>query len=224
MKKCSQCLEIKSPDKFAETRTVCKSCRNKQRAERPKKIHQVTVEIKECVCCNTEKSKDKFNIDSSRIGGLTAYCNDCRSNKNKKRYAKNPHIKIEYAKKYWRENKEKVLINQNFYMKNRRKTDPKFLLKRRLRARLYSALKSKQWSKTNSFVDYIGCSQEELKQHIEKQFTFGMSWDNAGEWHIDHITPLSSAETEEQMYKLCHYTNLQPMWALDNIKKGDKID
>jgi hypothetical protein len=72
-------------------------------------------------------------------------------------------------------------------------------------------------------VEYIGCSQEELKLHIEKQFTFDMSWDNAGEWHVDHKIPLSSAETPEEMYRLCHYTNLQPMWALDNIKKGDKL-
>ena len=50
-----------------------------------------------------------------------------------------------------------------------------------------------------------------------------MSWENQGEWHIDHKIPLSSAKTEEELYKLCHFTNLQPMWAIENIKKGSKI-
>jgi hypothetical protein len=50
-----------------------------------------------------------------------------------------------------------------------------------------------------------------------------MSWDNQGQWHIDHIIPLASAKSEEELYKLCHFTNLQPMWAVDNIKKGSKI-
>lgn len=71
----------------------------------------------------------------------------------------------------------------------------------------------------------MGCSSEFLKEYLEKQFTEKMSWENHGfyGWHIDHIVPLSSAKTEEEVYKLCHYTNLQPLWAEDNLKKGDKI-
>jgi hypothetical protein len=57
----------------------------------------------------------------------------------------------------------------------------------------------------------------------EEKFTEGMSWDNKNEWHIDHIIPLSSAQTEEELYKLCHYTNLQPLWAEDNLRKSNKI-
>jgi hypothetical protein len=58
---------------------------------------------------------------------------------------------------------------------------------------------------------------------LEKQFVVGMSWDNRNKWHIDHIIPLSSAKTEEEIYKLAHYTNLQPLWAEDNLSKGDTI-
>jgi hypothetical protein len=65
--------------------------------------------------------------------------------------------------------------------------------------------------------------QEFLKKHLEIQFIEGMSWENQGKWHIDHKIPLSSAKTEEEVYKLCHYTNLQPLWAEDNLKKGSKI-
>jgi hypothetical protein len=72
----------------------------------------------------------------------------------------------------------------------------------------------------------IGCVPKQLKIHIENQFTDNMSWDNYGlfGWHIDHIVPLSSAKTEEDLYKLCHYTNLQPLWAKDNWSKSNKLD
>jgi hypothetical protein len=62
-----------------------------------------------------------------------------------------------------------------------------------------------------------------LKIYLEEKFIDGMSWENQGKWHIDHILPLSSATNEDELYKLCHFTNLQPMWATDNIRKGAKI-
>jgi hypothetical protein len=71
----------------------------------------------------------------------------------------------------------------------------------------------------------IGCTPQFLKEHLEKQFKDGMNWENYGlyGWHIDHIIPLSSAEDEDGVYKLCHYTNLQPLWAKENLSKGSKI-
>lgn len=68
-----------------------------------------------------------------------------------------------------------------------------------------------------------GCSPEFLKEHLERQFVEGMTWENRNEWHIDHIIPLSSAKTEDELYELCHYTNLQPLWAEDNLKKSNKV-
>jgi hypothetical protein len=80
------------------------------------------------------------------------------------------------------------------------------------------------YSKNNSTFSIIGCSPECLKEHLEKQFKEGMTWDKLGKQiHIDHIIPLSSAKTEEEVYKLCHYTNLQPLWAHENLSKGNKI-
>ena len=74
-------------------------------------------------------------------------------------------------------------------------------------------------------VKIIGCDWEELKHHIESQFQDGMSWDNWSKdgWHIDHIIPLASATNEDEMYKLNHYTNLQPLWSVDNLHKGNRI-
>jgi hypothetical protein len=92
-----------------------------------------------------------------------------------------------------------------------------------MRSRLRSFLKTRNITKKNKTFDIVGCSPEFLKEHLESQFVEGMAWDNRKEWHIDHIIPLSSAKTEEDIYKLCHYTNLQPLWAEDNIKKSNKI-
>ena len=69
----------------------------------------------------------------------------------------------------------------------------------------------------------IGCDLKTIKAHLEKQFTKGMNWENQGKWHVDHIIPCASAKTEEELIKLFHYTNLQPLWAIDNILKKDKI-
>jgi hypothetical protein len=84
---------------------------------------------------------------------------------------------------------------------------------------------SKNIIKSNTTFDIIGCSPEFLKQHIEKLFLNEMSWENYGlfGWHIDHIIPLSSSKNESEFYRLCHYTNLQPLWAEDNLKKSNKI-
>jgi hypothetical protein len=94
-----------------------------------------------------------------------------------------------------------------------------------MRSRINIYLKSRKIYKTNKTFEIVGCTPEFLKEHLEKQFKEGMSWENYGlyGWHIDHIIPLSSSKTEEKIHQLSHYTNLQPLWAEDNLKKGNKI-
>ena len=75
----------------------------------------------------------------------------------------------------------------------------------------------------NKTFEIIGCDGLFLKTHLESLFTSNMCWENYGEWHVDHIIPLSSSKNLNEFYKLCHYTNLQPLWAHDNLKKGSKI-
>lgn len=84
----------------------------------------------------------------------------------------------------------------------------------------------KDFYKNSKTKDFLGGDFQTVKLYIEKQFSEGMTWENHSihGWHIDHIIPLSSAKTEEELKSLCHYTNLQPLWAKDNISKGAKLD
>jgi len=98
-------------------------------------------------------------------------------------------------------------------------------LARGMRNRLKDYLKYKKISQTNKTFQYIGCTPKELKIYIESKFQPGMTWDNWGVygWHIDHVIALSSAKTEDELMKLFHYTNLQPLWAKDNLLKSNKV-
>ena len=115
---------------------------------------------------------------------------------------------------------------QKLYEKERRKLDPIYKLTGNIRTRLNQFYKAKNISKTNPTFIMVGCTPEFLKKYLEKQFEPGMTWRNHTYygWHIDHIIPLSSVKTSKEIYKLCHYTNLRPMWGIDNIKKGNKIN
>jgi len=140
---------------------------------------------------------------------------------SKKYYEDNREKRLEYRKIYNKNNRDK----HNMYVKNKKLNDPIYYISNIARNRVLTFLKRKNIEKNNKTFDIIGCSPEFLKEHIEKQFKQGMNWDNCGlyGWHIDHIIPLSSAKTEEEIYKLCHYTNLQPLWAKENLSKGRKI-
>jgi hypothetical protein len=124
----------------------------------------------------------------------------------------------ERLKIYHQNNKEK----RKEYLKNKTSNDFLFKLKNTIRSRIKQFLKQQGYTKKNKTFDIVGCSPQFLKEHLEKQFIDGMTWENRSKWHIDHIIPLASAKTEEEIIKLCHYTNLQPLWATDNMKKGSK--
>ena len=95
-----------------------------------------------------------------------------------------------------------------------------------VRCRVISALKNRGLRKSKRTHEYLGCTSQELKQHLEKQFTDGMTWENQGKWHIDHIRPCASFNLENEIEKhMCfHYTNLQPLWGSENISKSDSFD
>lgn len=133
---------------------------------------------------------------------------------------KNKERKKETWKDWYKRNKERVFG----YRRTRYATDICYRLTTVLRTRLYKAVKNGY--KTGSAVRDLGCTIEEFKVYIEEQFTEGMSWDNHGKWHLDHIKPFAVFDLaiREQLLEACHYTNYQPLWAKDNMSKGAKYD
>jgi hypothetical protein len=113
--------------------------------------------------------------------------------------------------------RKKYTMNQE---KARYKEDSLFATARRLRSRTGAAFKAMGYHKQTKTAALLGADWPTVRDHIEAKFTDGMSWDNRSEWHVDHITPLASAGSIEELEKLCHYTNLQPLWATDNLQKG----
>ena len=136
---------------------------------------------------------------------------------------KNKEKKKEYLKKYRENNKEK----RNQMRKERRLEDPLYKLKNNIRSSIYYALKNKGYIKESKTQEILGCSFEDFKQHLESKFETWMKWDNYGNpvdgifetnksWDIDHIIPLASATNDEELIKLNHYTNLQPLCSYYN--------
>jgi hypothetical protein len=159
-----------------------------------------------CASCKILKPFSEFNNDRHSKTGKTRSCTICLREKNKQ------STKSEQYKK-----------RKRIYNQNRRKNDLEFRLMWNLRSRLIHAIKNN--SKAQKTIDLIGCSIDELKAYLSNMFVDGMSWENYGQWHIDHIKPCASFDlTKEEEQKICfHYTNLQPLWAKDNILKKDKI-
>jgi len=201
------------------------------------------MKTKICTKCKTEKFLSEF---SRGIGkdGLTYWCKNCHReyqiikqkeikeyrkiyNKNHKEeqneyYQNNKEKYIKQAAEYYRNHKKQIIKKKNEYIRNRIKTDVSFKLRYYLSSRVWSALKGK--SKSAKTMELVGCSVEFLKTHLEYKFEKGMTWENYGKWHIDHIRPCASFDLSkpEEQSKCFNYTNLQPLWAADNLSKNDK--
>jgi len=186
-----------------------------------------------------EKTKENQRNFYNRIKANIDYLKK-RTIKNKNNYSNNKELikeknhkrYIKYSKKYIQQNKEWYRLNKpkimEYYKRKQRhlyKNDPNHKIKVLLRTRIYIAMKSFGTKKSAKTQELIGCSAHQFKEHIESQFRPGMTWENYGKWHIDHIKPCSSfnlSDPEEQK-KCFNYMNLQPLWAVDNLKKSNKI-
>ncbi len=230
--------------------TVCKLCKRsidkKYRADNSDKIKQYRLDNSEYFAkyrkLNKEKAKESskswYELNKEKVHAyqkqwkldnkdkLIKYRADNKKKAKKyaqKYYLDNKEKHDEYTKQYRLQNKELVSELNRKYQKSRRERDDMFKLSNNLRTSINNAFKVKRWYKNNTTAEILGCDWETAHQHIENKFTDGMSWDNYPEWHIDHIIPLSSATTKLELLKLCHYTNLQPLWEFDNLSKGSII-
>lgn len=190
---------------------------------------------KKCTACLEVKDIDLFYKSKRGLFGRRSQCKTCcvdkamaryskeeRSEKFKKWLDRNHQYNSERKKQWVNNNRHKIRkYDQEYRPQYYQKCDPQYLIARNLRSRLYKAFKNNQ--KTGSAIKDLGCSVDQLKFHLEHQFQEGMTWDNYGKWHIDHIRPLSSFDLtkREELLEACHYTNLQPLWAEDNLRKSD---
>jgi hypothetical protein len=205
--------------------------------------------VKECSKCKEYKLLEDFSKQKNAIFGFHAYCKRCKYYYGKKYYELNllyfkdknrehqkiNSEKIKQRKKNWRENNKNKISQQNkrwkeqnkeylnLKIKNKRDSDCLFKLTSNIRNLIRGSLNRKRYKKNTRTYEILGCEFEIFKLHIEKQFTKGMTWDNYGEWHFDHIYPVSLAKDEQHVIELNHYTNFQPLWAKDNLSKGNKI-
>ena len=215
-KVCSKCKLEKNVCEFGNSKTsddgllyCCKKCNNERSKIYRNENYQKTLE-------QQKKWRDKnpewvYNRHKKWREENNELSNEIRRNW----LNKNPEKRKEYRENY--------KLRKHERRKERRDNDPVFNLTNRMRCRIWKYLNILNVTKTNKTFEIVGCTPQELKEHLEKQFKDGMTWGNRSEWHIDHKIPLSSAKTEEELYKLCHYTNLQPLWAEENLKKSNKI-
>tara|TARA_R110000782_G_scaffold244386_1_gene331167 strand:- start:119 stop:751 length:633 start_codon:yes stop_codon:yes gene_type:complete len=201
--------------------------------------------MKKCSNCKVEKEVTDFSKDKLRKDGFQSKCKTCDKDLIKKWRENNKERREKYRKEWYKSNLEYNKIkNKEWRKKNKEhikeynksnkdrknklrreksKLNPLFRLTSNLRNRTCYAFRNKGYTKNSKTKEILGVEWEFCKVYIEIQFTKGMTWVNYGDWHIDHIIPLASAKTEEELKKLCHYSNLQPLWAVDNLIKSDKI-
>lgn len=204
-----------------------------------------------CQRCGRSLPVSNFCKNKRQKDGLNTWCKECTraykvqyyaenkerlSQENKARYAANPEkyraaererraqnvaLYNERALQYQKKNREKVYARQNAWAKAQRKNNPNFNMREKVRRAMYRFVKGIQ--KGGAIIHFLGCSYEEFRAHIEKQFTEGMTWETYGStWTVDHIKPLTAFDLTdpEQLAEAVHYTNTQPLSLSNNVRKG----
>jgi len=160
--------------------------------------------MKQCSKCGESKPLNEYYKDRTKPDGTSPKCKNCK-------------------KLYEQVNKETIRVKNSQNLRNRRKDNIEFRLIDALASALYRCYNKKgiEGRRTKDTIEqYLGCTIPEFKIHIENQFKEGMSWNNHGHWHLDHIIPIMSLEKEEYtIEQVQHHTNFQPLWAKENMKK-----
>jgi len=212
MKTCKQC-DKKYPataeyfDRNGKyLRTVCKTCKANQAKKYKGRYSERKKEYR-------EQNKDH----------IRAY--------QKRRYRDNREKLLEQSQQRYQRNAMKICERTNRYRENNKERYREYRRAWQKRNRLICSVRRGIWGclagkqKSCRSAEYLGCSVEELWNHLESLFREGMTRENYGEWHVDHIRPLSSwdfnVDTESKLYEAWHYTNLQPLWAKENLSKGN---
>lgn len=250
-KTCTKCGECKSIFGFGKGRGQCNECRVKLNREMRLRNDSVRANAerksaiaaarqhgaKPCKECCLARPLTEFRKKGEH--SYDACCKECRRAIARKHYAankdayaasgkqyRNRHSEVIRAKKaeYVSKNRQATTKRQAAWAMERRQRDEVFALKCRIRSMLGDCFRNGGYTKNARAAEILGCDWVFLMAHIERQFDKGMAWAKMGsEIHIDHIVPLATAKTEEDVIRLNHFTNLRPMWAEDNLSKGAKV-
>lgn len=195
----------------------CKECRkikSKNDYFNNKKNNKLIITGKTCSSCFINKDINLYHKHIGSKDGYRSMCKECRSHKFKNDYDNFSDSHRQRNNKYRVNNREKY----NKYFRKRYINKPHLYA---WRGMLNSVIRRMGGKKESTTFDILGYSAEDLKKHLEKLFTEGMSWDNWGEWHIDHKIPISKFKDSDDPKIINSLDNLQPLWALDNIKKSN---
>ena len=227
MIKCRTCNTLKDAKEYYSYKgkingKQCKSCRslqNKREYENKKANSQVKDQPDEKICskCGESKALCMYDKNPRTKDGHTGRCKDCINQKRRERY----------TQKTKPQKKELYIKNKEYYTSYRRermRRDPRFKLRARFSTLISQSIKKRTG---NSCFEHLSYSIDGLIQHLENHFVDGMSWDNYGDWHIDHVYPQSrlpyNTYDDANFEKCWALKNLRPLWAADNIKKSNKI-
>ncbi len=226
-KVCSRCKLDKPASDFCKDKRVkdgltrqCKAC---YKDYRESNIDRIKERDKIYYRANEERYKERYESNKEE---LVSYQKDYdQANKEriksfqKEYYEANKELLLDYKKKYYQSNKQRI----NEQVRVRRSEDPLLSLIHRIRCLIGHSLRKNRYTKKSRTYEILGCSYEEFMVHIESQFAEGMSWENRDKWHIDHRVPVSWGITEEEVIALNHYSNLKPMWAIENTSKKNRF-
>jgi hypothetical protein len=240
LKTCGKCEEIKPLEEFHRNRArrdgrinICKTCCTKKQVEYYQR-NKEKIRKKNAEYWKRPKSEEQRKKTREQKAAYREKNKEELYKRQREYYKNNKEKVLKRGRERYREDmanpekKELILARQNKYTINKRRNDPVFKVSCNMRQGMWKCLKGLY--KTSRTFSYIDKSPEELMNYLEKQFTEGMSRENYGEWHVDHIRPLASfefdkykegsAEFEALLGEAWHYTNLQPLWAADNVSKG----
>lgn len=241
-KKCTKCKLEKDIIEFGKRkdskdgyRNECKECRKIFMKEYSLKNKNILLEYsKEYRKNNKEKIKElnknyQLKNREELLKKKKEYNNKNKETIKQKRkefILNNKELVASRKKDYYENNKIKENKRKNNWAKNKLKNDKLFKLQFNIRVLIRVSIKNagflKSNLKKNKTVLILGCDILTFKLFLENKFIDNMSWENYGKWHIDHIIPASYAKTEDDVYKLNHYTNFQPLWAFNNLSKGNR--
>jgi len=217
---------------------ICVSC-NKEKAFIDFSNNNASPDGKHSYCkeCSSQKNKEWREKNSEKNKQTIKKWKEANPDKIREyKRKRKPTEKEKEDKKRWNEkNAEKLKDYQKQYKKKnqkrlseleqkRKQSDPVYRIICNIRSRVSDFCKSISQNRNLSATKSIGLNREDFKKYMESKFQEGMTWENYGQWHVDHIKPLSLATTEIEVMELNHYTNLQPLWAVENLKKSNKYE